>query len=163
MFKKLWPTAFFVTHWPPHANKKSGPRLQKVALSRKRSRRNSVQNGPIERSTALTGTIFVTISVLMSRSPVSEPHLGAQKLTPIPKNVVVTKLFAPKFCAEWSDREVHSSYGDYFCDNFCFYASVTIFNGHRMLKNFGRPHIKKTWPTACAHIKKTACEKNLLV
>ena len=45
---------------------------------------------------------------------VLEPYLRAQKLTPIQKNVVVTKLFAPKFCAEWSDREVHSSYGDYF-------------------------------------------------
>ena len=71
---------------------------------------------------------------------VSEPYLGAQKSTPIPKNVVVTKLFAPKFCAEWSDREVHSSYGDDFCDTFSFYASVTIFNGHRMFE--------KLWPTA---------------
>ena len=71
---------------------------------------------------------------------VSEPYLQAQKLTEIPKNVVVTKLFAPKFCAEWSDREVHSSYGDYFRENSCFYASVTIFNGHRMFK--------KLWPTA---------------
>ena len=35
---------------------------------------------------------------------VSEPFLAAQKLAPIPKNVVVTKLFAPKFCAEWSGR-----------------------------------------------------------
>ena len=27
-----------------------------------------------------------------------------QKLTPISKNVFVAKLFAPNFCAEWSDR-----------------------------------------------------------
>ena len=30
------------------------------------------------------------------------------------KSGVVTKTFAPKLCAEWSDREVHSSHGDYF-------------------------------------------------
>ena len=30
------------------------------------------------------------------------------------KNVVITKLFAPKFCAEWSNRELHSSHGDPF-------------------------------------------------
>ena len=41
-----------------------------------------------------------------------------QKLTPIPKNVIVTKTFAPKFCAEWSDQEIHSSHGDYFRDHF---------------------------------------------
>ena len=34
------------------------------------------------------------------------------KNDPDPKNVVITKLFAPKFCAEWSNREVHSSHGD---------------------------------------------------
>ena len=36
-------------------------------VTQKHSHRNSVQNGPIEKSTALTGAIFVTISVLMSR------------------------------------------------------------------------------------------------
>ena len=40
----------------------------KTASSQKRSRRNSGQNRPIERSTALTGTIFVTVSVFMSRA-----------------------------------------------------------------------------------------------
>ena len=39
----------------------------KAASSQKRSRRNSGQNRPIERSTALTGTIFATVSVFMSR------------------------------------------------------------------------------------------------
>ena len=34
------------------------------------------------------------------------------------KNAVVTKMFAPKFCAEWSNREVHSSHGDHFRDHF---------------------------------------------
>ena len=41
--------------------------IQKMASSQKRSHRNSGQNRPIERSTALTGTIFVTISVFRSR------------------------------------------------------------------------------------------------
>ena len=36
-----------------------------------------------------------------------------------PKNAIVTKTFAPKFRSEPSDREVHSSHGDYFRDNFC--------------------------------------------
>ena len=35
------------------------------------------------------------------------------------KNVVITKTFAPKFRSEPSDREVPSSYRDYFLDNFC--------------------------------------------
>ena len=54
----------------------------KTASSQKRSRRNSGQNRPIERSTALTGTIFVTVSVFMC---------WAQKLTPflcLPLNTV---------------------------------------------------------------------------
>ena len=42
---------------------------------------------------------------------------------PRSQNVVVTKLFAPKFCAELSDRELPSSHGDHFRDNFCFYVS----------------------------------------
>ena len=41
--------------------------IQKMASSQTRSHRNSGQNRPIERSTALTGTIFVTISVFRSR------------------------------------------------------------------------------------------------
>ena len=40
----------------------------KTASSQKRSRRNSGQNRPIERSTALTGTIFVTISAIVIRT-----------------------------------------------------------------------------------------------
>ena len=45
----------------------------KTASSQKRSRRNSGQNRPIERSTALTGTIFVAISVFMSWGPKVDP------------------------------------------------------------------------------------------
>ena len=92
----------------------SRPQLQKMSSSQSCSHRNSVQNAPIDKLTALTGTTFVTISVFISRG---------QKLTPITKSVVVTKLFAPKFCAEWSDREIDSSHGDHFLDNFCFYVS----------------------------------------
>ena len=40
-------------------------------------------------------------------------------VNPDPKNGVVTKTFAPKFRSEPSDREVHSSYEDYFRDHFC--------------------------------------------
>ena len=40
---------------------------KKTPSSQKRSHRNSGQNRPIERSTALTGTMFVTISVFVSR------------------------------------------------------------------------------------------------
>ena len=40
----------------------------KKSLSQKRSRRNSVQNAPIEKFTALLGTTFVNISVFMSRA-----------------------------------------------------------------------------------------------
>ena len=58
--QKLWPTAC-------EKNFDSGPHFQKVALSRKRSRRNSMQNAPIGIFTALTGTIFVTISMFVSR------------------------------------------------------------------------------------------------
>ena len=42
--------------------------------------------------------------------------------TPIPENAVLTKALAPKLCVEWSDREVHSSHGDYFRDDFYVYV-----------------------------------------
>ena len=48
---------------------------------------------------------------------------GPQKLTPIPKNVFATKLLAPKFCAECTDQQLHSSHGDYFRGHFCVYVS----------------------------------------
>ena len=48
---------------------------------------------------------------------------ACQKLTQIPKNVVITKLFAPKFRAECTDRELHSSHGDHFLDHFHVYVS----------------------------------------
>ena len=41
--------------------------IQTMVSSQKRSHRNSGQNRPIERSTALMGTIFMTISVFKSR------------------------------------------------------------------------------------------------
>ena len=43
------------------------------------------------------------------------PFSGKKKKTiPIQKNVVITKLFAPKFCAECTGRDLHSSHGDPF-------------------------------------------------
>ena len=89
-------------------------RSQKMPSSRKCSHRNSVQNGPIDSFTALMGTIFVAISVFMSRAP---------KVDPDPKNVFATKLLAPKFCAECTDQQLHSSHGDYFRCHFCVYVS----------------------------------------
>ena len=49
------------------------PIPQEAASSQKHSHRNSVQNGPIEKFTALRATIFVTISVFMSRGNFSTP------------------------------------------------------------------------------------------
>ena len=40
-----------------------------------------------------------------------------QNFDPDPKNVVIPKLFAPKFCAECTGRELHSSHGDPFREN----------------------------------------------
>ena len=60
------------------------------------------------------GIIFMTISALMP---------GARKIDPNLKNAVVAKTFARKFCAEWSDREVHSSHGEHFRDNFYVHVS----------------------------------------
>ena len=37
-----------------------------------------------------------------------------QKVDPDPNNVVITKLFVGKFCAECTGRELHSSHGDPF-------------------------------------------------
>ena len=66
-----------------------------MSSSQSCSHRNSVQNGQVERSTALTATLYVK----------------SLNLTTIQQNVVITKVFAPKFCAEWSNRELHSSHG----------------------------------------------------
>ena len=56
-------------------------------------------------------TLMVDFLTLMVRLPTP--------MVDFPKNAVVTKTFAPKFRSEPSDREVHSSYGDYFRDHFC--------------------------------------------
>ena len=73
--------------------------IQKMSSSQSCSHRNSVQNAPIEKFTALTVTLFV------------KNH----KFDPDPKTIVIiTKLIAPKFCAECTDRELHSSHGDPF-------------------------------------------------
>ena len=51
--------------------------------------------------------------------------------TPIGKSIVVANRFAPKFCAECTDREIHSSYGDPFRDNFCVYVSGPLSGNFR--------------------------------
>ena len=60
--------------------------------SRLDSHRNSVQNGMVEKVTAFMTTIFV---------PIFRFYVTAIFLpTPIPKNIVVAKMSALKFCAE---------------------------------------------------------------
>ena len=51
------------------------------------------------------------------------------KMVALLQNDVVAKTFAPKFRSEPSDREVHSSHGDYFRDHFYVYVSGQ-FLGH---------------------------------
>ena len=109
---------------PPHQPKVLGTSLE----AQKSSRTNhcSQRLGPPKRYPA--PTIVATPGVhkknhcSIIQSPRSCPNVD-QKLTPIAKNAFVTKLLAPKFCAEWSDREIHSSYGDPFREHFCVYAS----------------------------------------
>ena len=62
---------------------------------------------------------------------------GPQTSTPIPKNVFATKLLAPKFCAECTDKQLHSSHGGYFRCHFCVYVSGPLSSdlGH-FLVNF---------------------------
>ena len=67
------PMVDFQTPWSISRPPWSIPR--KRTSSQKRSHRNSGQNRPIERSTAPTGTIFVTFSVFMSRGPKVDPDL----------------------------------------------------------------------------------------
>ena len=107
---------FLKSTLPPRKSKYRS-QSQIMPWSQKRSHRNSVQNGPIERFTALTRTTFMTIPMFISRR---------QKIDPDPWNLIVTKLFAPKFCAEWSDRELHSSHGDHFRDHFHVYVSGPV-------------------------------------
>ena len=44
------------------------------------------------------------------------------RMANLSKSGVVTKTFAPKFCAEWSNREVHSSHEDHFRDDFYIFC-----------------------------------------
>ena len=60
----------------PEIDRKSSKkwsRSQKTSSSQSCSHRNSVQNGPIDKFAALTGPIFVTISVFMSQGPKVDP------------------------------------------------------------------------------------------
>ena len=70
-----------------------------------------------------------------TRLPTSGWPIGCGR----PKKVVFTKTFAPKFCVEWSDREIHNSHRDYFRDYFCVYVSG------KLLDNF--------WPNRLDRLK----------
>ena len=76
--------------------------------------------------------------------------------TAFSKSGVVTKTFAPKFCAEWSDREVHSSHGDHFRDNFFVYVSEPCFGAQKLTPSLGalsrgpRPR-KMSSSQSCSH------------
>ena len=75
MYKNAQPISR--SRWP---NARPGwPIFQEAASSQKCLHRNSVQNGPLERSTALTGATFVTISVFMSRGPFSKSKTACKK------------------------------------------------------------------------------------
>ena len=66
-----FPTSWSISRpWPARAGQGRPPWSipPKTTSSQKRSHRNSGQNRPIERSPALTGTIFVTISAIVIRS-----------------------------------------------------------------------------------------------
>ena len=118
---------------------------QKVALSQKRSHRNSVQNGPIERSTALTGTIFVTISVFMSQSPVSGPKSWPRS----------RKMSSSQSCSH--RNSVQNGPVDKFTAlTGTTFVTISVFMPRwpfsmatACKKNFGQPHMKKTFATAC--------------
>ena len=117
--------------------------IQKMSSSQSCSHRNSVQNAPIESSTALTATLFVknlkfdpdpkkcwpaSQSCSHRNSVQNAPVEGSTALTATlfvknRKNDVITKLFAPKFCAECTGRELHSSHGDPFRELFDFRAN----------------------------------------
>ena len=59
---------------------------------------------------------------------------------------VVTKMFALEFCAEWSNREVHSSHGYHFLDNFFVYVSEPCFGTQKLT-----PSRKMSSSKRCSH------------
>ena len=91
--------------------------------SRLDSHRNSVQNGMVEKFTA-----FMACHIRAKFPFLCHRHCLP---TPIPKNIVVTKTFAPKFYAECTDRHVHSSHGGYFRDHFCVCVSGQLSGNFR--------------------------------
>ena len=122
-----------------------------MSSSQSCSHRNSVQNGQIERSTALTATLFVKNPKCdpdrkksssqscshrnsLQNGPIeSSTALSATLFVKNPtfdpdpnKNVVITKLFAPNLCAECTDRELLSSHGDPFREHLFVYVSEQL-------------------------------------
>ena len=76
--------------------------------------RNGTEGSGTERISFRNGTERIFVLDGAEQNGTQPPNVN-----PDQKNCVVTKTFAPKFWSEPSDREVHSSYGDYFRDNFC--------------------------------------------
>ena len=75
--------------------------IQKMSSSQSCSHRNSVRNAPIESSTALAGTLFVTISMFMSRGPTPIPkmplsqsrsHRNSVQNAPIESSIALTAI-----------------------------------------------------------------------
>ena len=76
--------------------------------------RNGTEGSGTERISFRNGTERNGFLFWTERNGTQPPNVNQD-----PENGVVTKTFAPKFRSEPSDREVHSSYGDYFRDHFC--------------------------------------------
>ena len=86
---------------------------------RKRQNRTGTKPTDTNRHEPRTGTNRTATNRRTGRT---EPKQTGQVFSFL-ENGVVTKTFAPKFYAEWSNREFHSSHGNYFRDYFSFYAS----------------------------------------
>ena len=76
--------------------------------------RNGTERKGVERNGFLFGTEPNGFLFWTERNETQPPNVD-----PDPKNGVITKMFAPKFCAEWSCRYIHSSHGDHFRGHFC--------------------------------------------
>ena len=100
--------------------KMSSPRLD--------SHRNSVQNGMVESFPALTATISVNFLLFPKCSLKNvdrKTHRNRTKGKSDQKADYAIR-FSPRFCAEWSRRELPSSHGDYFRELFGVLLRVSV-------------------------------------
>ena len=111
MYRERKRTDFHWKLWPRTVRNGTDDNSERNGTERISFRNRTERNGFLfaERN----GSLFWT-----ERNGTQPPNVN-----PDQKNGVVTKTFAPKFRSEPSDREVHSSYGDYFRDYFCVYVS----------------------------------------